>query len=83
MKPALQELNGSVGSPDQVIKTQQGLRLEKAAPHLASPHEFSLDLRTVASAHMHTPMKLEERFENESVLDSDFGLPPMPGTVLP
>ena len=75
MRAALRELDGSVGSPDQVTKMQRRVRLEKAAPHLPSLHEFQLDLATVASAHMHTPMKLEEKFENESVLDSELGNP--------
>ena len=73
MNAALQELDGSMGSPDRVTKTQQQVRLEKAAPHLPSPHEFPLDLATVALAHMHTPIKLEETVENESVLDSELG----------
>ena len=58
MEAALPELNGSVGSPDQATKTQKHVRLDKAAPHLASlhaphlpsPHEFPFDLG----------MKLEE-----------------------
>ena len=56
MKVPLQELDGSVGSPDQATKTQPRIRFEKAAPHLPSPGEFPLDLA----------MKLEERFENDS-----------------
>ena len=46
MKAALRELDGSVGSPDQVTKTQPPVRLEKAAPHLPSPSESQLDLGT-------------------------------------
>ena len=75
MSAALRELNRSVGSPDEVTKTQQRVQLEKAAPHLPSPHEFPLDLATVASAQMHISMKMREWFENDSVLDSDFGNP--------
>ena len=63
MKAAPRELDGSVGSPDQVTKTQQLGRLEKAAPHLPSPHEFPLDLATVALDHMQTLMGLEEKFQ--------------------
>ena len=84
MKAALQELDGSVGSPDQATKTQPRVRLEKAAPHLPSPSEFPLDLATMqrrvrlekAVPHLLSPsefpldlaMKLEERFENYSEL---------------
>ena len=75
MKAALRELDGSVRSPDQVTQPQQRVWLDKGAPHLPSSHEFPLDLATVASAHMHTPMKLEEAFENESVLESEWGNP--------
>ena len=75
LKAALLELDGSVGSPDTATKTQQRVRLERAVPHLPSPPEFASDLATVASAHMHTPMKSEEKFENESILDSELGSP--------
>ena len=75
MKAALRELDWSVGSPDQVTKTQQRVRLEKPQPQLPSPHEFPLDLATAALAHMHTPMTLEERFESESIFDSELGNP--------
>ena len=75
MKAALRELDGGLGSPDQVTKTQRRVRLEKATPHLSSPHDFPLDLATVASAHMHTPMTLLETLENEFVLNSELDTP--------
>ena len=75
MKAALRELDGSVVSPDEVTKTQQQVQLEKAAPCLPSPPEFALDLATVASVHMHTRMKSEEKLENESILDGELGNP--------
>ena len=37
MKAALQELDGTVRSPDPAMKTQQRARLDKAVPHLPSP----------------------------------------------
>ena len=75
MKAALRELDGSVGSPDQATTPQQRVPLQKALPHLPSPPELPLELATVAWAHMHTPMRLEEKFENESILDSELGNP--------
>ena len=58
MKAALRELDGSVGSPDQVTKTPPRVWLEPAVPHLPSQSEVPLDLA----------MKLEETFENDSEL---------------
>ena len=75
MKAAPRELDGSVGSPDQATNTLQRVRLEKAMPHLPSAPAFPLDLATVASAHMHNQMKLEETIENESILDGELGNP--------
>ena len=74
-RAALRELDGSVGSPDPLTKTQQRVWLEKAALHLPCPHEFPLDLATGALGHTHTPMKLEEKFENGSFLESELGNP--------
>ena len=84
MKAALRELDGSVGSPDQEMKSQPRIWSEKAAPHLPSPSECPLDIATpqqrvwVDKAAPHLPfatefpldlaMKLEETFENDSEL---------------
>ena len=84
MKAALRELDGSVGSQDQGTKSQPRIQSEKAAPHLPSPSEFSMDFATpqqrvrVDKAAPHLPsatsfpldlaMKLEDKFENDSEL---------------
>ena len=44
-------------------------------PHLPPPPQVPLDLATVAAAHMHVPMKLEEKLEKDSILDSKLGNP--------
>ena len=51
--------------PLDLATTEQRVRLEKAVPHLPLPTEVPLDLA----------MKLEEKFENESILDSELGNP--------
>ena len=82
MEATLRELDGSVGSSDQGME-------EKAGPHLPSLPEFPLDLATTQQRvqlrktvlHLPSPpefrldlaMKLEEKFENESILDSELG----------
>ena len=84
MKAALRDLDRSVGSPDQGTKLQPRIRSEGAAPHLPSPSEFQLDFATPqqrvrvdkAAPHLPSatefpldlPMKLEEKFENDSEL---------------
>ena len=44
-------------------------------PHLRPPPQVPLDLAMVASAHMHTPMKLEAKLEKDSILNSQLGNP--------
>ena len=84
MKAALQELDGSIGSPDQGTKLQPRVWSEKAAPHLSSPSEFPIEMATAqqrvqlekAVPDLPSPsefpldlaMKVEERFENDSEL---------------
>ena len=84
MIAALRELYTSVGSPDQAAKTQPGVRLKKATPHLPSPSEFPLDFGTTeqrvrlekAVPHLPSPSevplylatKLEEKVGNDNEL---------------
>ena len=61
MKAALRELDGSVESPDPATKRQQPVRLDKAAPHLLSPH--APHLPSPHEVPLDLAMKLEERLE--------------------